>query len=164
MKYEALQQEQTVLTGYLQPVWQRKWLVLVVAVGVFGFFMWRTYSTEPRYEAVTTVQFTIPAESAVLDRVGAIVGGGPRGMESEIEILKSRVIAERTAIKLHKHYSVQPLSPEVVVEVTGVAVADPTRSRAAKLTFVDDLSRYEVSDPGGKFGTDFQVSGTALSG
>ncbi|MBI2357594.1 MAG: hypothetical protein HYV04_01535, partial [Deltaproteobacteria bacterium] len=135
---------------YLQIIWRRRWLVLSVAVAVFGIAMWHSYRTVPVYEAQATIQFSSSSGPVLLDRLGPVVGAS-RGIETEIEILKSRVVGERTAIRMQRHYALSPLPPGVSVELSDVKVTEKTKRGMYTVTFMDDAGGYRVRDPEGNY-------------
>ncbi|MBI2360256.1 MAG: hypothetical protein HYV04_15380, partial [Deltaproteobacteria bacterium] len=169
MKIEEFEKEKSHPLDYLKLIWAKKWLVVVVAVAVFGFSAWRALRQQPVYEAMTTLQFGILSTTPqVLDRLGGFLGG-TRGIESEIEVLKSRVVAERAAVRLNRHYALGSLPAEVSFEMGGVGVTEETSPGSYTVTFMSDGGQYQVTDPAGrpiglgKAGQPFEAGGISFS-
>ncbi|MBI2151047.1 MAG: hypothetical protein HYU27_10660, partial [Acidobacteria bacterium] len=82
-------------------------------------------------------------------RLGPMLGAS-RAIESEMEILKSRVIGERAAVRLRRHYALSPLPRGVSLELADVRVTEKTLPGPYLVTFVDDAGEYRVKDPQGR--------------
>src|SRR3990167_3818793 len=149
MRSESCESDQMHVVDYLRLIWSRKWIVLWVAVGVLAITIWSTLRTELLYQAVTTVEFNSSSASGLLDQFGGGLISAARSQDTEIEILKSRVIGEKTAVRLQRHYALSPLPPGVSVELSGVKITDKTKPGTYTVTFMDDAGGYRVRDPGG---------------
>ena len=149
MRSESYESDQMHVVDYLQLIWSRKWIVLWVAVGVLAITIWSTLRTELLYQAVTTVEFNPSSASGLLEQFGGGLISAARSQDTEIEILKSRVIGEKTVVRLERHYALSPLPPGVSVELSGVKVTDKTKPGTYTVTFMDDAGGYRVRDPGG---------------
>ncbi|MBI2360257.1 MAG: polysaccharide biosynthesis tyrosine autokinase [Deltaproteobacteria bacterium] len=149
-------------------LWRRKWIIIAVAAGVYASFMWYTRRQEPVYEAATTIQINVSEGSSLLDHVRRFTEA-PRAVDSEIEILKSRVIAERAAVTLGAHYSVSDLPPGASVQLNGVGVTNETTPGAYTVTFFAGDGDYQVTDPAqkpigvGKVGQPFGAGGLTFT-
>ena len=149
MRSESYESDQMHVVDYLRLIWSRKWIVLWVAVGVLAITIWSTLRTELLYQAVTTIEFNPSSAPGLLDQFGGGLISAARSQDTEIEILKSRVIGERTGVRLQRHYALNPLPAGVSVELSGVTVTEKTLPGVYALTFVDDAGRYQVKNPKG---------------
>ncbi len=83
------------LADYLPVILRGKWLILLIALPIFGGIMLNTLKKEPEYEATVSVMInTQPQRSPILT---GLVNQGSQRMGNEIELLKSRSIAETVA-------------------------------------------------------------------
>lgn len=142
------EEESSHLLDYARLIWSRKWLVLLVAVSVFGISAYRARRTQPLYEAVVTVQLGVGAQSKSAVPILQLIE--TTAMETEIEILKSRAVAEKVVERLQKHYTINAVPQDVRLKVSGVAIDDEAKPGVYTLAFTDDTGQYRVSDPEGK--------------
>lgn len=140
------------LFDYWRGIWKRKWLVLIVAGAVFGATIWNTSRSVPVYEAAASIRLLGSSSYVVLDRPqsGGVLIPTPIGLASGIEIIKSRMIAARTAIRLQKHYTMMPLPPGTFFEISDVLITETARPGEYTLNFTDDVGNYVVLDPNGR--------------
>jgi tyrosine-protein kinase Etk/Wzc len=90
-----------VLSKYLIH-WQ--WFVLAVGIGLLGAFLYLRY-TIPQYQVTTTILVKDDKKGGMLSELSAFAdlgmgGGMTSNLDNEIEILKSRTLAESTVKKL----------------------------------------------------------------
>lgn len=134
---------------YFKQIWKRKRIVIVLALGVLGVSLWHTLRTEPLYEAEATMQLVAPsAPGRLLDPL-ALTASNILGL-SEIEIIKSRFVAERAAVKAQRHYELLPLPPGLSLQVSHVEVGSNSIPGVYTITFIDATS-YRVVNPQGRF-------------
>jgi tyrosine-protein kinase Etk/Wzc len=138
------QAEEVHLHDYLIVVLRRWKLVLLVAVAVFLGVAWHTYRQEPVYQAFATLQVRENRGNNIL---GEFQMGNKSSLATDIEILKSRTIAEKVARRLHLDWRIRPDSPKVKVKVLEFSGArDETLWRVG----LTGPGAYEVKDDSGK--------------
>ena len=74
-------------------VWRGKWIIMIVALIVFNFFLYKTLSEEPVYQATTTVFVGGGSQAMPL----GFMGEGRKNIVNEIQVLKSRNLARTVA-------------------------------------------------------------------
>lgn len=136
MNSEVVVKEEHLFREHLLLVWRFKWLVILAASSVFSFWMWKSLREPAVYQAVATIQLGLSGTSR-LERIGSVLGSVNLGLESEMELLKSRTMAERTAIRLQKHYVLGRLPTGAYVELSDVRIADSARRGTYTMTFTD---------------------------
>jgi tyrosine-protein kinase Etk/Wzc len=106
----------TILNKYLIH-W--KWFLLAVVISLLGAFSYLRY-TVPQYTATTTIVVKDEQKGGILSELAAFsdlgIGNGAKSnLENEIEILKSRSLAEITVKKLNLNVSL--ISPGTISDV-----------------------------------------------
>lgn len=97
-QFAPLQPEEGTLRDYLEVVLRRwKLACLVFAVVFLGVVLY-TYTREPVYQAVATLQVEVRGGVGVL---GTLEMGNRNTLATDMEILRSRTIAEKVAQRLH---------------------------------------------------------------
>jgi tyrosine-protein kinase Etk/Wzc len=100
-QFEQEFESQLSLTDYLRIAFKGRWIIIISFVIVFLITLYFTFTNPNVYEAFTTV-LVEDSESAQSQIFGAeMMGGGSSTMiPNQIEILKSRTLAERTIRQL----------------------------------------------------------------
>lgn len=86
------------LKDFLPVLWRGKWIILLVTVAVFNLALLYTMRVEPEYEATVTLFVNTQGQTASLLRGFAFEETKKIG--NEVELLKSRMIAEAVTARL----------------------------------------------------------------
>lgn len=102
-----------------------KWFVLSVLIGLSLTFLYLRYTT-PSYEATTTILVKDEKKGGMLSELSAfsdlgLSGGSVNNVDNEIEILKSRTLAESTVQKLNLNVSLFVEGNVVDRDIYGIA-------------------------------------------
>ena len=98
-QFPALKLQQVVRT-----IRRRFWTLLAVALSIFAFVAYSTFTTTPIYRSTSTIIVDQRANDPV--DLGAVVTGlanEPGGLETELEVIMSPVLLERVVRKLELH-------------------------------------------------------------
>jgi len=137
-----IDEPQTNLRDYLNIVLRRWQVVFLIFISVFLTATYYIYKQVPTYEAFTMLQ--IRGTSSFLDGFNL---GTKNSLASDIEILKSRSIAEKVARNLRLDLRVTNASPNLKFKILGFSLALKNSSCNVILTGSDS---YEVKDSDGK--------------
>ena len=141
---------------------RRHWrMVLIVLVTVFAGVAWYTYQQQPVYEAFSTIQVQGK-------RSGMMVGidiQEQNTLATDIEILKSRSLAEKVALRLNLQWQVSSRSPGLNVDILDFRTT--VENTVYKVQLGDDGHYLLSNDKGqlageGKVGTVLQAEGVEL--
>lgn len=90
------------LLAYWRIIVKRKWLVVGVAAAAVALALFQTLATTPIYRATTILQIE-KDDQPIMQTAQPVYGGGgwdPEFMETQIQLLRSRSLAERVADEL----------------------------------------------------------------
>ena len=129
------------LTDYLRVI-QRRWrsvilLFLLIFFGTLGY----TYRIKPIYEAQTTLRVT-PNKPTL-----SVPWETNNPIEAEMEIVKSRSVAEQVVERLHLDWQLSDRSRGLSFKLLEFTVAPPRRTVIIEVT---GSRSYRVTDTGGK--------------
>ncbi len=153
------EERETHLYDYIEVLIRKKWIVItcfavvVLATGI------ATYLATPVYEATTSILIE-EAQSGGGEALFTELAGLPRNSEipSQIEIIKSRTIAEEVVRDLKYDTKVFDLSRDLSVDVEGLEVPEDLLDEEIEVEFDDDKGGFTVSVDGEPIGTG--VAGT----
>ncbi|SHM19273.1 GumC family protein [Flavobacterium saccharophilum] len=102
-----------------------KWFVLSILIGLSLTFLYLRYTT-PSYEATTSILVKDEKKGGMLSELSAfsdlgLSGGSVNNVDNEIEILKSRTLAESTVEKLNLNVSLFVEGNVVDRDIYGIA-------------------------------------------
>ena len=92
---------QVSISDYLKIIYRRRWLIIITFLIIFGITCFVTFTTEPEYEASTTIMIK---STGAMERTlfeFDYMGGQTTLISNQIEILKSRTLAERVIKSLN---------------------------------------------------------------
>ncbi|HID39522.1 MAG TPA: polysaccharide biosynthesis tyrosine autokinase [Calditrichaeota bacterium] len=100
VEYEEEIESQVSLTDYLRILYRSRWLIIISFIVVFAGTVYYTFTTDPEYEASTTlmIQSTGVMERSLFDF--DYFGNNTTLISNQIEILKSRNLAEQVVKRL----------------------------------------------------------------
>jgi capsular exopolysaccharide synthesis family protein len=94
-----LEDQQSEILRYLRIVLKRKWLVLAVAVLVFGAVATNTYSTDPVYTSSVNIQID-PEQNILPYKAYAAIEPDPRYLGTQAQVIRSEALARRAVLRL----------------------------------------------------------------
>lgn len=137
--------EEVHLTDYITVLLRRRRTFLVAFLAVFIGVVLNTLLMKPVYEATATLYVKEDTNrSGKLGELALQSGGNP--IEAEIEIVKSRTIAEKVVRHLHLDWSVTSKSNATVCKLLEFSPADPKNSYQLHL---NDNANYTLTDDKG---------------
>ena len=146
MSSEASASERIDFRRYLGILLRRKWIVLFSFVGVLSSTLAGSLLTTPIYVASTTLQIEeeeLKIGSELLRTVD-VFGAKASLLDSEVEIIKSRTVAEEEVRKFNLDKEVHEISKGVSFAMTPVATANFAKPGTSTLVFKDSQGRYRV--------------------
>lgn len=137
--------EEVHLTDYITVLLRRRRTFLVAFLAVFIGVALNTLLMKPVYEATATLYVKEDTNrSGKLGELALQSGGNP--IEAEIEIIKSRTIAEKVVRHLHLDWSVTSKSNSTVCKLLEFSPTDPKSSYQLQL---NDNENYTLTDDKG---------------
>ena len=143
-KYSIGLEKEAHLTDYINVVLRRWKLVLIIFAVVFVGIAVKTFLTQPVYEAFATLEVRKPQQGGMLKELGV---ESDDKMSTEIEILKSRSLAEKVAQRLNLDWQVTESSEQLNVEFGEFAIDSALPGLVISLT---DPLNYRVADLSGR--------------
>lgn len=137
-----LDEKQGEIRRYALIALKRKWLILAVALTVFGGVAFYT-STLPR-SYTSSVNIQIDPEQSVLpyQEAYATVVADPRYLGTQVQVIKSEVLARRAVERLHLASDPEKLESAARWFAGNVAVAPVEGSQVVKLTYKADDPQF----------------------
>ncbi len=86
------------LKDYLPTIWRGKWIILAIVLAVFNAALLITMTQEPEYEASVSVFINTKGQKTNI--LGGLAVDDAKNIGNELEVLKSRMIAESVAERL----------------------------------------------------------------
>jgi len=134
---------------YLNMVFRRKELILLVFLIIVGITIIKNELAVPVYESSANFQIEEMTPSSSL--FGELIRWARYNpVFTEMEVFRSRTIAEEVASDLHLDEVVIERSKGLQFNLNGLRVDDSEKDRIFTVSFVDPPDRYIVSDGGGK--------------
>ena len=121
------------LRNYWRILVKRKWLVLGAVAAGMAFMLFQTLSTTPIYRASAVMQLE-KDDQPLIQTSQAVYGGGwdPEFLETQIQLLRSRSLAERVAdeLDLGAHTSERIAAHGPLERITGLLRRSPPQQQA----------------------------------
>ncbi|MFO7675824.1 MAG: polysaccharide biosynthesis tyrosine autokinase [bacterium] len=146
--------EPTGLQDYLERLDRRKWLALGVFLAVLVLAALSIVRTEPVYEAVATMMLSSTDESSIFGRSGMVFWPREPNVAKCIELLRSRSLAERVALRLPDTVRVGPNTLRGMITARPVrdagiiqlAASAPTPEAAVLVvnTYLETYQQYDL--------------------
>ena len=143
------QPQEVHLSDYINVIMRRRRTFLVAFCAVFLGVALYTFAMRPIYEATATLYVKDDkANSGVLGELSLLSSNNP--IDAEIEIIKSRTIAEQVVKRLHLDWQVKDVSPGLSQKVLGFTSTAKDPSYTIILTAPDSYrSRTGTARPWG---------------
>jgi tyrosine-protein kinase Etk/Wzc len=132
------------LTDYINVVLRRWKIAALVFVLVFAGVAVKTFLTQPVYEAYATLEVRKAQKSGMLKELGVQEDDT---LSTEIEVLKSRSLAEKVARRMNLVWQIAETSEGLKVLVGKFVV---TGKRPGLVATLVDQSHYQLSDLSGR--------------
>lgn len=152
--------EKDKIKQYLLLILRRKELIISVFLVVFGITAVKTYTTVPIYESGANFQIEeLTRESSLLGELVKWARYNP--LYTEMEIFKSRTIAEEVVKELHLDEVIVEKTPGLDFRLRGLMVNEGERGKVFTVSFSDSPGHFVVTDGGkgaigeGEVGTPF---------
>jgi uncharacterized protein involved in exopolysaccharide biosynthesis len=109
--------QQPNLMDYLPVIWRGKWIVLSIVLIVFNIALYYTITQEPQYVAQVSVFINTQGQRSQAPLAGLVIDDY-KNIANEIELLKSRMIAEAVAEVLMNRRLLDEISSEPIPIIT----------------------------------------------
>ena len=136
-----LDDKQSEIRSYLQIVVKRKWLVLAVALFVFGAVAVNTYSTDRVYTSSVNIQID-PEQTILPYKNYAAVIPDPRYLGTQAQVLKSEALAQRAVTRLELAKDDERLIQLARWFAGNVLVAPVEGTQVVKVTYRSDDAEF----------------------
>lgn len=143
-QYLAGLEKEAHLTDYLNVVLRRWKIVLLVFLLVFAGVTVKTFLTEPVYEAYATLEVSRAQQGGMLKELGM---EQDNALSTEIEVLRSRSLAERVAQRMNLEWQIAETSKGLAVTIGEFVVDEPLPGLL--ITLIDERN-YQVADLAGR--------------
>ncbi|MEI7748633.1 MAG: polysaccharide biosynthesis tyrosine autokinase, partial [Chlorobiaceae bacterium] len=140
-----LQQQEINLADYINIIFRRRKVFVTVFLTVLVSVILYTFLMRPVYQSSSTVY--VSNNNAKLGINELVMSGGNNSIQAEIEIIKSRTIAEQVVRKLNLEWKITPSSATSTCKILDIAT--PPAVKTLKVTMTGKES-YEVEDGSGK--------------
>jgi len=142
---DAEARENIELRDYLQILQRRRWVIVVTFLTVFFSVLFHTLRTRPVYEAFTTVQ--IKQSSSQNNILGNLARRGEGiALETEMALIKSRIISEEVAKELILNQRVFDKSPGLTFNLSQVKLEEEDKGEYFIISFPDSSGVFSVYD------------------
>ncbi|MBE0576178.1 MAG: polysaccharide biosynthesis tyrosine autokinase [Desulfuromonadales bacterium] len=132
------------LTDYINVVLRRWKIVLLVFLLVFVGVTLKTFLTQPVYEAYATLEIRKAQKSGMLQELGM---GEENTLSTEIEVLRSRSVAEKVARRMNLEWQIAETSAGLEVTIDEFSVNEPLPGLIVTLV---NTQNYQLSDLSGR--------------
>lgn len=133
---------------YIQVLWKRRTPILVVFLLATFSTLFYTLRMKPIYEAHTTIRLdNVGVQGTLLSDLAALQRGNP--IETEIEVIKSRSLAENVVTAMNLNFSVTGRSKDMRAQLEEVILTSDFAYGDYFIAFTSDDGRFEVKNTSG---------------
>ena len=143
--HNILQQQEINLADYINIIFRRRKVFVTVFLTVLVSVTLYTFLMRPVYQSSSTVY--VSNNNAKLGINELVMSGGNNSIQAEIEIIKSRTLAEQVVSKLNLEWTITPSSSTSSGKILDISTSPALR--ALKVTMTGKES-YKVEDGIGK--------------
>ncbi|RJQ51435.1 MAG: polysaccharide biosynthesis tyrosine autokinase [Nitrospiraceae bacterium] len=133
------------LYDYLEVLIRRKWVVIIFFTVLVATVAVSTYRMTPIYESDTTLLIEEKEPWEGTNILTEFAGMKPSKVQTEIEMIKSRTIAEKVVKKLYYDINIFDVSGNLNPQITDVTIPDNRIGKIFAVTFQDN-ERFIVTD------------------
>jgi len=138
------------ISDYLRVLYRRRFLALLSFLAVFISVTIHTFLTTPVYEAQSTIQIKDQAKKSLLSELIQIDQTNTIG--AEIEIIKSRTVAEAVVRKLKLDTVLYGFPRGLGLEFENLSVGRKLKGKVFTLTFKNKAGDFVVANKDGELG------------
>ena len=159
-----LQQQEISLADYINIIFRRRKVFFSVFLTVLVSVILYTFLMRPVYQSSSTVY--VSNNNGKLGINELVMSGGNNSIQAEIEIIKSRTIAEQVVKELYLDWKITPSSATASGKILDISTSPAIKALKVTMTGKEG---YEVEDSGGKKlgkgknGIPLQVQGILLN-
>ncbi len=145
---EAGEEKSQGLLDYAHVLWKRKVPIVIVFVLAVSSTLFYTIRMQPVYEAYTTVRIeNIGVQGTLLSDLAALQRGNP--IETEIEVIKSRSLAEQVVTALNLNFSVIAKSRDMTARLEEVILSSDFPYGDCTIEILSESGAFEIRRQGG---------------
>jgi len=139
-----VQEQEIHLADYINIVLRRRNIFVSTFLAIFVGVFLVTFLMHPVYQAASTVY--IKKDSGKMGINDLLMSGSDNSIQAEIEIIKSRTIAEQVVRKLNLDWVIKPSSASSSCTITDVSGMPSAKALTLTMT---GKERYDVDDGSG---------------
>jgi tyrosine-protein kinase Etk/Wzc len=146
---EAREEKSQGLIDYVHVLWKRKVPIIIVFVLAVSSTLFYTIRMQPVYEAYTTVRIeNIGVQGTLLSDLAALQRGNP--IETEIEVIKSRSLAEQVVTALNLNFSVIAKSRDMTARLEELILSSDFPYGDCAIEILSESGAFELRRQGGE--------------
>ncbi|MCZ7583436.1 MAG: polysaccharide biosynthesis tyrosine autokinase [Deltaproteobacteria bacterium] len=139
------------VADYFRVLYRRRYVALLAFLAVFVSVTIHTFLTTPIYEASATIQIKDQTKKSLLSELVQL--DQTNTIAAEIEIIRSRSVAEEVVRRLHLDTVLHGFPHGVGLEFEDLQVGRAMKGKVFTLTFDNDGGDYSVTGKDGDLGT-----------
>jgi tyrosine-protein kinase Etk/Wzc len=147
-----IEEKESHLYDYIEVLLRRKWVIIVFFITVVAAVAIITYNMTPIYESTATILIEEQRGWEAPTILTEFTGLKPSKIQSEIEVIKSRTIAEKVVKKLQYDVKVFDSSRNLFPQLTNITIPDRLINKTFVVEF-QDKERFIVISNGSKVGS-----------
>lgn len=128
------------LRDYLGVLRRRKWFIILPTVVILVAAITASLLTTPIYEAASDVMIQSNKRSSVIADVAMPAEDPTRELQTQIQVITSRPVAEETAKRLQLNVSPEAIQARVTAQVLGQTSIIRVRARDASASLARDIA------------------------
>jgi len=140
------------LYDYLEVLLRRKWVVIIFFVTLVVTVAISTYRMTPIYESIATILIEEREAWEIPTILTEFTGLKTSKIQSEIEVIKSRTIAEKVVKKLNYDVNISDISNGLAPQLTNIVIPDKLINKTFLVKF-QDKEKFIVTSNGSKIGS-----------
>ncbi len=142
---QYLQQQEIHLADYINIIFRRRKVFASVFLAVLAGITLYTFLMRPVYQSSSTVY--VRKDNAKLGINELVMSGGDNSIQAEIEMIKSRTIAEQVVGKLNLEWKITPSSATSSCKILDISASPALQAMKVIMTGKES---YDVEDVSGK--------------
>ncbi|MEA1994730.1 MAG: polysaccharide biosynthesis tyrosine autokinase [Campylobacterota bacterium] len=133
-------EEKADLENYLRVILKRKWIIIIITIICLIVGLFYVLRTPAIYEATSTIQIKQNNSPSASNTpfILPVAFSNYGNIDSEIEIIKSRVIREKIVKKFHLDQKIYDISGKIKPEISNVKIDKNLRDKEFKIKLAGD--------------------------